>query len=103
MCQKCVATEHAQAEHRCVAVSEVERTNSEEIQVLVTQARTKLEKNQEYTQALETDLSELQEQYDNAKGLINETFQSYKSLLEQLKVCRALQHAAASSTMPFSL
>ena len=46
------------------------------LQTLVTQGRSKLEKSQEDSQALESVLSELQEQTDNAKGLITETFLS---------------------------
>ena len=46
------------------------------LQTLVTQGRSKLEKSKEDSQALESLLSELQEQTDNAKGLITETFLS---------------------------
>ena len=46
------------------------------LQTLVTQGRSKLEKSKEDSQALESALSELQEQTDNAKGLITETFLS---------------------------
>ena len=42
--------------------------------MLVTQGHSKLEKSQEDSQALESVLSEQQEQTDNAKGLITETF-----------------------------
>ena len=47
------------------------------LQTLVTQGRSKLEKSKEDSQALESALSELQEQTDNAKGLITETFLSF--------------------------
>ena len=63
-----------------------EQQHTDMCQTLVTQGRSKLEKSQEDSQALESALSELQEQTDNAKGLITETFQSYKSLLEKLRV-----------------
>ena len=46
------------------------------LQTLVTQGRSKLEKSKEDSQALESALSELQEQTDDAKGLITETFLS---------------------------
>ena len=46
------------------------------LQMLVTQGCSKLEKSKEDSQALESALSELQEQADNAKGLITETLLS---------------------------
>ena len=53
-----------------------EQQHTDMLQTLVTQGRSKLEKSKEDSQALESALSELQEQTDNAKGLITETFLS---------------------------
>ena len=84
VCPKCTPEGHK--DHPWVLLSEVEQQHTDTLQTLVTQGRSKLEKSQEDSQALESALSELQEQTDNAKGLITETFQSYKSLLEKLRV-----------------
>lgn len=84
MCPKCTPEGHK--DHPWVILSEVEQPHTDMLQTLVSQGRTRLEKSQEDSQALESALSELQEQTDNAKGLITETFQSYKSLLEKLRV-----------------
>jgi hypothetical protein len=40
----------------------------------------------EASSTLENSLSELQMQRDNAKGLVQETFQTYKTILEKQKV-----------------
>ena len=86
MCPKCTPEQHK--DHPWVILSEVEQAHADLLQGLVTQGRSKLEKSHEDSQALESGLSELQEQTDNAKGLITETFQSYKSMLEKLRVGR---------------
>lgn len=86
VCPKCIVSEHKPSEHPCSVLSDVEGMHVEELKALAKQGRNKLEKSQEDSQALESALSELQEQTDNAKGLITETFQSYKSILEKLKV-----------------
>ena len=51
-----------------------EQQHTGTLQTLVTEGRSKLETSQEDSQALESVLSELQEQTDNAKELITETF-----------------------------
>ena len=74
VCPKCTTEGHK--DHPWVLVSEVEQQHTDTLQTLVTQGRSKLDKSQEDSQALESVLSELQEQTDNAKGLITETFLS---------------------------
>ena len=66
------------------------------LQTLVTQGRSKLEKSQEDSQALESVLSELQEQTDNAKGLITETFIS-TGFLFIIPLYRTLQKCRKTS------
>lgn len=85
VCTECMLKEHPQAEHHCEKLTEVEARQTEELKTLLEEGRGKLEKCRETSQALESALSELQEQTDNAKGLIEETFQSYKALLEKRK------------------
>ena len=72
VCPKCTPDGHK--DHPWVLLKW--ETATEMLQALVTQGRSKLEKSQEDSQALESALSELQEQTLNAKGLITETFLS---------------------------
>ena len=66
------------------------------LQTLVTQGRSRLEKSQEDSQTLESVLSELQEQTDNAKGLITETFIS-TGFLFIIPLYRTLQKCSKTS------
>ena len=70
------------------------------LQTLVTQGRSRLEKSQEDSQTLESVLSELQEQTDNAKGLITETFIS-TGFLFIIPLYRTL-HMCSKTSEPFS-
>ena len=83
---RCMEENHAQPDHVCVKISGVQVQFKEDLKTIVSHSRMKLGKSQEDSQAVGTALSELQEQYDNAKGLISETFQSYKSILEAHRV-----------------
>ena len=83
--------DHLNPEHQCVILADAERCVKEELLMLVAKGREKLEKAQSESQAVENALTELQDQTDNAKGLINETFQSYKSLLEKIRVSFSFQ------------
>nr|KAG5693723.1 hypothetical protein BaRGS_002106 [Batillaria attramentaria] len=85
VCYECMMKDHPQPEHQCEKLCEVETPQTEELKTLLEEGRAKLDKCRETSQALESALSELQEQTDNAKGLIEETFQSYKALLEKRK------------------
>lgn len=86
ICSECCLRDHHQPDHQCEKLSEIEARQVEELRSLVTEGRSKLEKCRLASEALESALSDLQEQTDNAKGLIIETFQSYKALLEKRKV-----------------
>lgn len=59
----------------------------QEIEALLTKSKEKIEKLENFSSGLENDLQELSHQRSAAKDLINETYQSYKAVLEKCKVC----------------
>lgn len=79
-------SEHRQPEHSHEKISDIEEQQKEDLKSLVTESKSKVSICQEATSNLENALSELQIQRDNAKGLIQETFQSCKAVLEKRKV-----------------
>ena len=86
MCTECMVTEHRHPEHESRRLGDVEESSISTIKDLVTEAKSKMEFCEEASSSLENSLSELQMQRDNAKGLIMETYQSYKAILENRKV-----------------
>lgn len=85
ICSECMIRDHHQPEHHYEKLSDVEARQEEELQALLSDCRAKLERCHERSQIVESSLSELQDKTDNARGLIVETFQSYKALLEKRK------------------
>ena len=85
-----MVTEHRQPEHDCRRLADVEEDSITAIKGLVREAKEKIVFCEETTSNLENLLSELQMQRDNAKGLIDETFQSYKAILEKRKVWHSI-------------
>lgn len=88
VCGQCVLADHSRPEHQYELLEEVESRQAEELQNLVSESQSKLEFCEEATGNLSNALSELQMQRDNARGLIQETFQSYKAILEKQQVSR---------------
>ena len=65
---------------------DLEEAERDAFRSLVTESKSKVVSCEEATATLQNALGELQSQRDNAKDLINETFQSYKAVLEKRKV-----------------
>ena len=86
VCGQCVLTDHSRPDHQYELLEDVESRQSEELQNLVAESQSKLEFCEEASGNLGNALSELQMQRDNARGLIQETFQSYKAILEKKQV-----------------
>jgi len=86
VCGQCVLTDHSRPDHQYELLEDVEARQSEELQNLVSESQSKLEFCEEASGNLGNALSELQMQRDNARGLIQETFQSYKAILEKKQV-----------------
>lgn len=82
LCQDC-AIDHPAPEHTVERVSDVEPQERSTLRALVAEAKSKLDMCHSVQANLDTAQEELQMQRDNSRGLINETFHSYKALLEK--------------------
>ncbi|OWF35593.1 brain tumor protein-like [Mizuhopecten yessoensis] len=83
ICNECLLADHKAPEHFSERITDIEGKFTDEIQNLITESKSKIKFCDEASSTLENALSELQMQRDNAKGLIHETFQSYKAMLEK--------------------
>ncbi len=81
-----MVTEHQQPIHHYDRIAAVETTQIAHLGELVKKCRGQLEECDETSQALQGFLSELQLQRDNARGHIEETYQTYRAKLEKIKV-----------------
>lgn len=85
VCNDCLLKEHKAPEHHYERMSEAEDRQREELQSLMTESKSKVAFCEDASSHLANALSELQVQYDSAKDLIQETFQSYKAVLEKCR------------------
>ncbi|XP_074650430.1 protein meiotic P26-like [Tubulanus polymorphus] len=83
VCNNCTITDHKSPEHLCERFQDIEQHTKEEMTSLMNESRSKVQFCEDTKYNLQNCLSELQEQRDHAKGLIQETFQSYKAILEK--------------------
>ena len=86
MCNECVVVEHKQPVHTYERISELEEMQKAELTALIAECKGKVQFCDEATSTLENALSEVQMQRDNARGQIEETFQTYRTMLEARKV-----------------
>ncbi|XP_046395805.1 B-box type zinc finger protein ncl-1-like [Ischnura elegans] len=84
MCKECVV-EHSGSSHDWERASEVEGRLREELVSLMAQSKAQVGLCEEASTLLENALGELQLQHDNARAFIQETFQSYKAILEKCR------------------
>lgn len=85
VCTDCVVNIHQHPMHMCERLSEVESKTIDELEVIVAKAKVKIDMCQSEFQSLDQCLSSLQEQAETSKGLIEETYNSYKAILEAKK------------------
>ncbi|GIY76971.1 brain tumor protein [Caerostris darwini] len=85
ICNECMIVDHKQPEHCYEKAVDAERKEREELQSLVAESKSKVQFCDEATSILDANLSDLQMQRDNVKSHIEETFQSFKALLEKQK------------------
>jgi len=85
ICNECIVVEHSAPEHHYVRLNEAYERQKKELRALMGESQSKVAYCEEVTTSLQNALAELQAQHDNAKGLIAETFQSYKAVLEKIK------------------
>jgi hypothetical protein len=86
ICNDCIVSDHKPPEHQPERVQDLEEKEREYLKSIITESKSKIASCEEATGTLMSSLTELQSQRDNAKDLINETFQSYKAILEKRKV-----------------
>ncbi|XP_059482951.1 tripartite motif-containing protein 2-like isoform X2 [Neocloeon triangulifer] len=83
ICNECILVNHSLPEHHFERLADAEGVQRKELQDLVTKSKENISKCEETSALLSNALSELENQRENAKSLIEETFQSYKALLEK--------------------
>lgn len=84
ICADCIVSYHTQ--HSYERLADAESKNVEELNLLVLKAKEKIKEcNGELTQTLDQYLLNLQEQYVQSKGFIEETNKSYKEVIEKRK------------------
>jgi len=77
---------HKMPEHTCERITDVEGKLLDELRGIVAETKEKITTCEAASTDLESVLSELQQQRDNAHDLIRESYQSYKSMLEKRQV-----------------
>ncbi|XP_075234706.1 E3 ubiquitin-protein ligase meiotic P26 [Lycorma delicatula] len=85
ICNECIMGDHIAPEHHYERLSEAAEKQKVELRNLVAESKAKVSLCEDATNALQLALTDLQVQRDTASDLINETFQSYKALLEKRK------------------
>lgn len=86
ICNDCLVTDHNPPGHKPERVQDLEEKEREYLKSLITEGKSKISSCEEASATLMSSLGELQSHRDNAKDLINETFQSYKAILEKTRV-----------------
>ncbi|CAB3368892.1 Hypothetical predicted protein [Cloeon dipterum] len=85
ICNECILVNHTQPIHKFIRLADAEGEQRKELEDLVLKTKMKLAGFDETNAQLSNALSELENQRENAKSLIEETFQSYKALLEKCR------------------
>uniref|UniRef100_A0A2M4ACW3 Putative e3 ubiquitin-protein ligase trim33 n=1 Tax=Anopheles triannulatus TaxID=58253 RepID=A0A2M4ACW3_9DIPT len=83
VCNECLLGEHKGSDHNYQIISEAEKPMRQELENSMREAKSKIEYCNHASSKLESSLHELQSQFETARGLINESFQSFKAVLEQ--------------------
>lgn len=85
VCNECLIGEHKGKEHNYQIISEAEKPMRLELENLMKEAKTKIEYCNQTTSNLDASLHDLQNQFETARDLINESFQSFKAVLEKCR------------------
>ncbi|KAL1438255.1 hypothetical protein MTO96_048333 [Rhipicephalus appendiculatus] len=83
ICNECTLGEHKPPDHECERASEAGTKQREELTALLTESKNHLQSFEESLELLQNGLTDLQQQRDTAKTIIQETFEKYKSFLER--------------------
>lgn len=82
-CGECVKTDHKG--HQCEGILDSEVRVRQEIESLVLESKDRIEHLTKASSKLNNNMEELAHQRSNARDLINESYQSYKAVLEKFK------------------
>lgn len=85
VCNECLIADHKGAEHNYEIISDAEKCMRTEMESLMKEATLKVNYCDEAAQHLDSSLMELQNQHDTARDLIEESFQSFKAVLEKTR------------------
>ncbi|KAK9758969.1 B-box zinc finger [Popillia japonica] len=85
-CAECAKTEHKVASgHQCESISDSEIRVRQELETMLAESKSKIEQMVKASGDLDNSLEELANQRSTAKDLINESYQSYKAVLEKCR------------------
>lgn len=85
VCAECMKSEHRTPVHHCDTISDAEMRVKQELENLLGEGKAKVEVLLQASTDLDGSLGELANQRSTAKDLINETYQSYKAVLEKCR------------------
>ncbi|KAK3798783.1 hypothetical protein RRG08_040615 [Elysia crispata] len=85
VCSECVEKSHSSPEHAVKQLAEAVGAKKETLAEFTKECGKKLEECETISGNLSTAFEDLEMQKDNSKDLINETFQSYKAVLEEMR------------------
>ncbi len=86
VCNECVVVEHKQPVHTYERIADLEEGQKTELKTLIAESKSKIQLCEEASTELGSALGELEMQRDNARGQIEETFHTYRTMLENRKV-----------------
>lgn len=85
VCIECTKSDHRSPLHHCDSITDAEIRVKQELENLLTEGKAKVEVLMQASTDIESSLGELANQRSSAKDLINETYQSYKAVLEKCR------------------
>ncbi|XP_017887874.1 brain tumor protein [Ceratina calcarata] len=103
VCKECAITDHPGPLHECAHISEVGNQQLELMARMVQECRTKAADVRAAVKAVDHTTARLQVQYHKAQNEINDTFQFYRSMLEERKQELLKELESVFSTKQISL
>lgn len=85
VCNDCLIADHKGSEHHYEIIPDAEKRSRNEIDGLMKEAKMKMDYCGLASMNLESALHDLQTQHDTARGLIEESYQSFKATLEKCR------------------
>lgn len=85
ICAECSKTDHRSPLHHCDSITDAELRVKQELESLLTEGKAKVDVLMQASTDLDGSLGELAHQRSTARDLINESYQSYKAVLERCR------------------